>query len=657
MLPRIAAAVMGIAMLTSTPAHAGPPRYGAVGRLAFNRAAVRLNLPVYWREDADKDGIIDPSEVVALRFYPTFPTWVKDGKFTKAFDEAYAQIVRWASTPPLPGSLDASELERRRLVVEDLDQGRPTLVYHDLRGMPHEHRAFVEAMLGVAGLIDQLYARTHGLDPIWDRIPPDDESSHSLVRRNWSPKCKAPKTENNPRCSAVPGLSKEYFDLYPRELQDRENFCEFLAKQPNAKELLDPFTVVREVGGELRAAPYPRAYPKLMGAIAIALRAASHALAGTDEEALRAYLDAASEAFITNDWFKADEAWAKMNGINSKWYVRVGPDEVYWEPCNRKAGFHLTLALIDPASLEWQRRLKPLQQEMEEVFAKLIGKPYEARKVSFHLPDFIDIVINAGDDRDPFGATIGQSLPNWGPVANEGRGRTVVMSTLYTDPDSLAVHREQAASLLDATAMKDYTDDRMPGLLGTILHEAAHNLGPAHEYKVGGKTDDEIFGGPLASVLEELKAQTASLWYVEFLRRKGVIDDDLATKTYVNSIVWAFGHISRGMYTAEHRPKTYSQLAAIQVGFFLDRGALRFDRKAKAANGKDVGAFHVDFAKLVPAIEELMRQVGQIKARGDVDAARALVKRYVDGHVVPMKPIADRYGRFTRASFVYGLDL
>ena len=40
-----------------------------------------------------------------------------------------------------------------------------------------------------------------------------------------------------------------------------------------------------------------------------------------------------------------------------------------------------------------------------------------------------------------------------------------------------------------------------------MLHEAAHNLGPAHEYKVKGKTDDQVFGGPLASTLEELKAQ------------------------------------------------------------------------------------------------------------------------------------------------------
>ena len=74
---------------------------------------------------------------------------------------------------------------------------------------------------------------------------------------------------------------------------------------------------------------------------------------------------------------------------------------------------------------------------MEKALAELAGAPYKAREVSFKLPDFVDIALNAGDSRPPSGATIGQSLPNFGPVANEGRGRTVAMTNFYTDPDSI----------------------------------------------------------------------------------------------------------------------------------------------------------------------------------------------------------------------------
>src|SRR5262249_1332385 len=161
--------------------------------------------------------------------------------------------------------------------------------------------------------------------------------------------------------------------------------------------------------------------------------------------------------------------------------------------------------------VKWQEKLDPLKTEMEASLAALAGPPYAARDVKFKIPDFVDIALNAGDSRKAFGATIGQSLPNFGPGANEGRGRTVAMTNLYTDPDSIAASRDQAESLYCKDTMGKWTDSAEPQLMSTVLHEAAHNLGPAHQYKANGKIDREAFGGPLASTLEELKAQTAAL--------------------------------------------------------------------------------------------------------------------------------------------------
>jgi hypothetical protein len=346
-----------------------------------------------------------------------------------------------------------------------------------------------------------------------------------------------------------------------------------------------------------------------------------------------------------------------MNAQNSKWYLRVAPDETYWEPCAHKAGFHVTFARINKDSLKWQEKLTPLQQKMEKRLAELIGKPYTERKVTFHLPDFIDIVVNSGDDRDPMGATIGQSLPNWGKVTAEGRGRTVAMSNLYTDPDSMEIRRKQAESLLSKETMAVYADSAVPGLLGTILHEATHNLGPAHEYKVKGKTDGEAFGGQLASMMEELKAQSGALFFIHELSAQGVIDKDMANKAWIDCVVWSFGHVSRGMYTDKGGRKPYSQLAAIQLGFLMDEGAITFDKAAKAANGSDEGAFTVHLDKLPAAVEKLMKKVGSIKASADRGAAEELSKKYVDSEVVPQKLITERALRFPKASFVYALDL
>src|SRR5690606_33092720 len=118
---------------------------------------------------------------------------------------------------------------------------------------------------------------------------------------------------------------------------------------------------------------------------------------------------------------------------------------------------------------------------------------------------------------------------------------------------------------------------REPGLVTTILHEVTHNLGPSHEYRVRGKTAGQVFGGPLASIMEELKAQTGALLLIEALRARGILGDDEAAVTAVDAIVWAFGHISQGMVDSTGARKTYSNVAAIQIGMLLDEGALVFD--------------------------------------------------------------------------------
>ncbi len=652
----ILAATAALVAVAALAACQPAPHYDELDRLTLNRLAVRANLPLYWVADHDDDGAVDAEELAALRFYPSEGLWVEGGELTAAFEEAYATL-RALAEGETPEGLDSGELERRRLVAAELDHGIPTLVATDLRGLPADHRAFARHMLAAGSLIDTLYARHTGAEALAAQLP-DDAASRSLFRRNWGPACVAPKTQNEAACTAIPGAPRPVFDLYPAALQARDGFCEELEAAPKAKKLLDPFTVVRESeSGELVAVPYTEAYAGEMGAIAAELEAASAALEDPAEDALRAYLGAAAKAFRDNDWEPADEAWSRMNAHNSRWYLRIGPDEVYWEPCAAKAGLHMTFALINTASLEWEEKLLPVRQEMEDAVAALIGAPYEARQVSFHLPDFIDIVVNAGDDRDPLGATIGQSLPNWGPVANEGRGRTVAMSNLYTDWDSLEIQREQVRSLFTEGAMAHHTTDAAPGLFATILHEAMHNFGPAHEYEVGGKTDNEIFGGPLASTMEELKAQTGGLWYVEWLRARGIITGELANQTYLDSLRWAMDHASRGMVTASGRPKAYSQLAAIQLGFFLETGALGFDAEALAANGTDKGAFTVDFAALPGAIDTLMRDVGRIKARGDKKGAEALRAKYVEGDIVPFALIEERILRHPKASFVYAVEL
>ncbi|MCB9597300.1 MAG: hypothetical protein H6719_31535 [Sandaracinaceae bacterium] len=634
---------------TSTPEDPTPaeaPAYDGLERLRFNQLAVQTNTPVFWASDADEDGAIDADEVRQLLFYPESEPFVADGALTDHFRETYEALVaaNGATAPTDP---------RLAAVVEELSTTAPTLVETDLSDLPADHQAFADHMLRVADMIDGLYARQVGMTRLQDQVA-DDDASRSLFRRNWGPACRGATTERNEACSAIVGAPREPVDVYPIEMQSSDGFCATLEARDDSSALLTPFTVVREAEGALRAVPYTEAYANQMGPVATELRAAADALTDSAEEPLRTYLRAAAQAFQDNDWNPADEAWAAMNVRNSRWYVRVAPDEVYWDPCSQKAGFHMTFALINQGSLVWQDRLTPLQQRMEASIAEL-SDAYEPRDVSFHLPDFIDIVTNSGDDRDAFGATIGQSLPNWGPVSEEGRGRTVAMTNLYTDPDSAARRRSLAESIFTEATLAHYSDDAEPGLLSTILHEATHNLGPSHEYRTNGQTDDEAFGGGLASMLEELKAQSGALFYTAMLREEGIITEDRQNETYLDSIVWAMGHISRGMYTPTGQRKAYSQLAAVQVGFLMDAGVLTWDAEAMAANGTDHGAFSLDYARFPAAARDLMTLVMGIKATGNRAEAERVAARFVDGDVVPQATIVERWNRSPRATFVYAI--
>ncbi|MBI5501548.1 MAG: hypothetical protein HY907_14980 [Deltaproteobacteria bacterium] len=635
----------------------GAHDFSAMSRDELNRRAVRLDLPLFWRLDADGDGAVDPDEVAGLLFYPTEGRWVADGAFTPEFAAAYEKLKALAPGADPYAALPAPERDRRRAIDQELDQGYPTLVEGEFSGLSAPEKAFLARMLAAGRLIDELYAAHCGAAAVASLVPADDPASASAFRRNWGVRCVAPLTEGNPACSAAPGAPAQPVDAYPAALQKEDGFCQTLAARPDAETLLTPFTVVRENEDRsgLVAVPLTVAYAEKMKAVASELRAAADAIETVETEAaLRTYLRAAADSFESNDWQPADEAWSRMNAENSAWYVRVAPDEVYWDPCAQHAGFHMTFARINDESLAWQAKLAPVQQDMEDALAARIGRPYAARTVTFHLPDFIDIVSNHGDDRDPMMATIGQSLPNWGPVANEGRGRTVVMSNLYTDEDSMRMARNRVLALFDPAFAAAFGDRQKPDVLGTILHEATHNLGPSHEYAVRGKKDDDLFGGPLASVMEELKAQTGALWFVRFLEDRGILGPDEARQSYAVNLAWCMGHISRGMY-ADGVPKAYSQLSAIQIGLLLELGAMRWDPEALAANGTDRGAFAVDFEKLPDAIDEMMRRVGRIKATGDRAAAEALVARFVDGDVVPQAVIRERVLRDPKNSFVYAV--
>ena len=100
-------------------------------RNAFNRAAMRLNLPIFWLYEEKASKTVRPEVLSTLNFYPTTETFVwkdADGKFTKAFYDAYALMVEVMKDPTMGAQIDDGEKARRLKVVDELDQAAVTVV-------------------------------------------------------------------------------------------------------------------------------------------------------------------------------------------------------------------------------------------------------------------------------------------------------------------------------------------------------------------------------------------------------------------------------------------------------------------------------------------------------------------------------------------------
>lgn len=636
--------------------------YNAVPRADFNRISAELALPLFWVQDKNNNNAVDPDEVNSFWGLTSSAdnSWVEGTAFSKTFAPAYEQILATYKTPKAPVA-DAAEAKRRAAVLAELKQGRQTIVQTDFSKSPEEDKQIVRHIFEAAVAIERIVSKQTGVESLKKDVPADDTASQMLFFRNQGPWCRAAKTEKDPDCNAIPSRPKPISGLYPAALQAKDpKFCATLAARKDADKLLSPFVIVQgDAKGNYSALPYNEAFKDDMIVVSNALKGAAAAITSADEQPFKTYLLAAAQSFIDNNWQPADEAWSKMNTQNSKWYLRVGPDETYDDPCSRKAGFHVSFALINKASLAWQKKLDPLKNDMEKAFAGVAGKPYKARDVSFHLPDFIDIILNAGDSRANLGATIGQSLPNWGPVANEGRGRTVAMTNFYKDADSRADAKKQAQSMFCKATMDRWVENDEAGLLDTLLHEAAHNLGPSHEYRVNGKTDDQVFGGPTAAMLEELKAQTGSLFFAEWLLEKKLLEPSLVNQSHLSLMTWSFGHISNGMYDAQGKPKPYSQLAAIQLGFLMKEKAAVWTPGELAANGEDKGCIQIDDTKYKAAVPKFAKITVGLKARGDKKLAAQLVADYIDSKSAKdlQKTIAERWLRAPKASFIYSVKL
>jgi hypothetical protein len=609
-----------------------PEPVRALERTDFNRQALLSALPLFWREDTNNNGALDPDEL-AVYWAPTLsqatlPDYVREGAFT----ENYARVLAtMANRKSAPADAPAKETARLAAVEEELAQSATTLVYTDLRAAPEAEKQMVALVLEAAALVEQLHARKRGTREI-KRF--SDSVSTALLFRNQTPLCLISEDAN---CRASLAPAAELGRALPARGPGTVALCETVKTEP--------FRTV--VGTEV--VPYAVAYQAEMTAISERLAKAAAVLQGSAESTFVAYLDAAARAFRDDTWFAADEAWLKV--ASSKYALRVAPDERRDEaadPCGTTLAFHLSFGVVNQAATRWHNKLDLL--EMEKAIAAQIGAFYRARKVMRRPAMFVDVALRAGDARYPFGAPLQQSFPRIGAAVTEGRSRAVVTTNSDRDTDSRREQQRVAESVFCADTIKQLAEDPEVESLRFALREAATSLGPAG--KDAGKSKTDVSGEPLNGVLEALQAQTTSLFLADWLAERKELERDRVNRLLARALFWDLSFPSRSAYRSD--APSSAQVAAIEFGLLFKDKAITWNPSDLAANATDRGCYSIDIIKVPAATRRLLRTVGSIRSRGDKSAALALLAEF-SPKGEHMARITERMQRAAKQSFVYSV--
>ncbi len=216
----------------------------------------------------------------------------------------------------------------------------------------------------------------------------------------------------------------------------------------------------------------------------------------------------------------------------------------------------------------------------------------------------VDLVSLTGDYAQYRGGiTVAQNLPNNDKLAiKTGGGRRNV----YHRQVRLSNDPSRTQKMLNAFLHPDFHKyyNLAADHLFVIGHENGHSLGPSSEYQNAP--------GICKSIIEENKADTVSISFMPEYVKQGIITETELKEIYTT---WIFRLLLRAkpIFPTE----TYKIVDLIEFNTLLRHKAIFFD---------DNNLIHIDFAKVSPAMYDLLTQVIEIQLSKSPQKARQYIE-------------------------------
>jgi hypothetical protein len=462
----------------------------------------------------------------------------------------------------------------------------------DLAALSDEERVVLRHLIRAAQVMDEIYWQQNFGDRDALLSTLSDPALRRLVEINYGPWDKL--GDDQPLLTGInakpPGAN-----LYPADITRDE------LNSPDPKIRDNEYSIVRrDAQRRLIAIPYSEAFKKPLALAAEELRQAA---AVTTDAALKTYLIARAEAFLSNEYRASDLAWMDMKSNHLD--VVIGPVENYLDGLQgKRTAFEAAVLVKDMA---WSARLAR--------FAKLLPTLQRALPVpaayKMESPGS-DSELNAYDallytgEANSSAKMIAINLPNDETVQlQKGTRRLQLKNTMQAKFDQIL---KPIANELIAT--DQLANIRFDAFFSNVMfHEVAHGLGIKNT--INGKGTSRAALRELAGSLEEAKADILGLWLVSRLLESGELHGTTAADHYVTFVAGILRSVRFSSADA------HGKANMIEFNYFADHGAFVRD----AATGR----YRVDVQKAQAATTALAARILKIQGDGDYAAASAML--------------------------------
>ncbi len=511
----------------------------------------------------------------------------------------------------------SQEKKREELVAQELKKYRHKVIKYDASKLSEQDQAFLKHMLKAAEIVERINMLQLNPNNLEYQKQVQEKGSckdKQLFHRNQSCWC----SDNfHPLCNACPSLPPRRigWNFWPDNMN--EVLLKKFEKLPNAKALLSPFTYVKaDKLKKYKAIPFA-AHALLSEHIKELANTLRLAASDAQDLSLTKFLRARARALETNQSYPFDSSDFDWIGLKGPWEVTIGPYETYQEPFKHKAQFEMYLGRVNPEVTNKLNIYKKYLQDFENKLAGFVGEElYKPRQLNKAVViKAIDLIYAAGDGRSPHGATIAYHLPNRGRAIAKGLSKKVLLVNHMQLFSPLMKKRSKKALIKEQVDLVQGWSD----ILNTTFHEFAHGLGAHEELNIkdikGRQTTVSKALGSMETLMEELKADVASQWFIPYLVELGLLNPADVSSRYATAVLHLFGLIQYSLNG------TYAQMAAVELGNLMEQGALNYDAKKER--------FNIDFAKYPAAVEKLLKRVITIQHTGDKASAKRLRDQYI----------------------------